>query len=494
MSPANIRPDLARLPEEHAWSWVDDGLLPYLLALLRSLWIWLLLHLLFVSLLPGQDDLLGFGAVFGLLAAGTLAAQVFVFRSTTPRRAAVVGGLFGLAMVLLALYLGPGRAIAPLWQLRWLSVIRDRPAATLMTAMPAAALLFWGVLAGRERVYHETLLRNFALGLAAILAIMLVAYSAEFVPTGLVIWVLTAFVAVGLVALAVASLQETRRFEGRRAEKGLPMARYWWGTVGTTVAGLLLLGLLLGQIFAPGTLELLADLLAGILRAVGWLLSWAVFIISYPIFKLLEWLIQRIDLPETDAEMLQIQPPADLTDQFKELAEESVAGPGSQFPWWILVALVVGMVMLAVFVLAFRRFRSYAEDGEVEETRESVLSLDLLRAQLAGWLRGRGGRAAAEPEPYAQIAGDDPRIRVRRTYQALLAWAAGRGLARQPGLTPEDYVRVLADVYPACRAEFAQITAAYYEARYSPLPVAAARAEGVEAAWQQAQTALTTER
>ncbi|OQA47104.1 MAG: hypothetical protein BWY52_00347 [Chloroflexi bacterium ADurb.Bin325] len=462
MSPANIRPDLARLPEEHAWSWVDDGLLPYLLALLRSLWIWLLLHLLFVSLLPGQDDLLGFGAVFGLLAAGTLAAQVFVFRSTTPRRAAVVGGLFGLAMVLLALYLGPGRAIAPLWQLRWLSVIRDRPAATLMTAMPAAALLFWGVLAGRERVYHETLLRNFALGLAAILAIMLVAYSAEFVPTGLVIWVLTAFVAVGLVALAVASLQETR--------------------------------LLLGQIFAPGTLELLADLLAGILRAVGWLLSWAVFIISYPIFKLLEWLIQRIDLPETDAEMLQIQPPADLTDQFKELAEESVAGPGSQFPWWILVALVVGMVMLAVFVLAFRRFRSYAEDGEVEETRESVLSLDLLRAQLAGWLRGRGGRAAAEPEPYAQIAGDDPRIRVRRTYQALLAWAAGRGLARQPGLTPEDYVRVLADVYPACRAEFAQITAAYYEARYSPLPVAAARAEGVEAAWQQAQTALTTER
>ncbi len=487
----DLRPDLTRSPQDRTWSWIDDGLLPYLLAALRALWVWLLLHLLYTSLLPGQGDLLGFGTVFGLLAAGTLAAQVYAFRSGSPRRAAIIGGSFGLAMVLLALYLGLGREIAPLWHPRWLSVIRDRTGATLMTVFPAALLLLWGLLTGRERVYHETLQRNFALGLAAILGAMLVAYSANLVPTGLVISVLTAFVAVGLVALAVGSLQETRRFEGQRAEKGLPMARYWWGTVGTTVAGLLLLGLLLGQLFAPGTLELVADILAGILRAVGWLLSWIIFIISYPIFKLLEWLMARIDLPEGEAETLQIRPPVDLTDQFQELAQESATGPGSQFPWWILLALVAAAVLLVVFVLAFRRFRTYAEDGEVEETRESILSLDLLKAQLAGWLRGRGGRGAAEPEPYARISGDDSRVRVRRTYQALLAWAAARGLPRQPGLTPEDYARVLAGVYPAQRAQFAEITAAYYDARYSPLPVPAARAEGAEAAWQQVQAAVT---
>jgi hypothetical protein len=491
MRPVDIRPDVSRAPETRSWSWIDDGLLPYLLALLRALWIWLLLHLLYTNLMPGQGDLLGFGTVFGLLAAGTLAAQVFTFRSGAPRRAAIIGGSFGLAVVLLALYLGPGREIAPLWQLRWLSVIRERPGATVMTVFPAALLLLWGLLTGRERVYHETLQRNFALGLAAILGAMLVAYSARLVPTTLVVWVLTAFVAVALVALAVGSLQETRRFEGQRADKGLPMARYWWGTVGSTVAGLLLLGLLLGQIFAPGTLEVVADLLAGILRAVGWLLSWAIFIISYPIFKLLEWLMSRIDLPEGDEETMQIRPPADLSEQFQELAEETVTGPGSQFPWWILLALIAAAVLLVVFVLAFRRFRTYAEDGEVEETRESILSLDLLKAQLAGWLRGRGARKPVEPDPYARIPGDDPRLRVRRTYQALLAWAAARGLARQPGLTPEDYAGVLAGVYPASRDQFTDITAAYYEARYSPLPVPAARAEGVEAAWQQVQAALS---
>ncbi len=67
----------------------------------------------------------------------------------------------------------------------------------------------------------------------------------------------------------------------------------------------------------------------------------------------------------------------------------------------------------------------------------------------------------------------------------------GGAVCRAAGvLTPEDYARVLAGVYPAQRA-VAEITAAYYDARYSPLPVPAARADGAEAAWQQVQAAVT---
>lgn len=489
MSESEIRSDLVRLPADRHFSWIDDGVLPYALAGLRALWIWLLLHLLYTSLLPGQGDMLGGGTVFGLLAGGTLTSQVFVFRAgegrAAERRAALYGALIGLAAVLLALYAGPGRAVAPLLNPTWLAVIGQQPGVTVVTVLPAAGLWLWGILTGRERVYHETLLRSFAVGLVALLAAMIFSYAARLLPTGLVVGVLAGFVALGLVSLAIASLQETRRFEGARAEQSLPMARYWWGTVGSTVALLLLLGLLLAQLLAPGTLEAIADLLAAALRAVGWLLSWIILIIAYPILKLFEWLARFIHLPESEGEPFEMRVPEDLTRQFEELAQDNATGPGSQFPWWVVIALVAALVIVVVFVLAFRRFRAFAEEGEIEETRESILSLDLLKAQLAEWLRRRGARTEAQPPPYALLIGESPQVRVRRTYQALLVWANGRGLARPPGLTPGDYAQVLSNAYPAYRSQFGAITSAYDQARYSPLPLPAEWADRAEVAWQQ---------
>ena len=69
------------------------------------------------------------------------------------------------------------------------------------------------------------------------------------------------------------------------------------------------------------------------------------------------------------------------------------------WPWY-------GYVVFAalIFALAFRRFRTYFEE-DVEEERESVLSLDLLKAQLAELFR-RKVRTPAPP-PYAVTVIDD---------------------------------------------------------------------------------------
>ncbi len=158
--------------------------------------------------------------------------------------------------------------------------------------------------------------------------------------------------------------------------------------------------------------------------------------------------------------------------------------PGLEAPLWIIGGVVVAALIMLIFLLAFRRFRTYAEE-DVAEAHESILSLDLLKAQLARLLRRQGAGNGALPAPFIALSGDEPHVRVRRTYQALLAWAAEHELARPPGMTPERYQRLLSDAYPSHGREFEAITAAYGLARYGAMSVSEESAVAAAAAWQQ---------
>ncbi len=147
----------------------------------------------------------------------------------------------------------------------------------------------------------------------------------------------------------------------------------------------------------------------------------------------------------------------------------------------VAAILLVGIVVL-IFALAFKRFRALHEE-DVVEVRDSVLSLDLLKSQIRELLRRR--QTAPQPPPFVEVAGDDPAARIRRTYQALLAWAAARNLPRAPGMTPAEYLRFLSTVLPDCQAALTVITAAYLQARYGPEPVPMAAADQVAGAWEQ---------
>ncbi|MCX7671249.1 MAG: hypothetical protein N2439_14410, partial [Anaerolineae bacterium] len=71
---------------ERPWHLVDDGILPYALALMRSLWVWAWLRL--INTLPEAGDygLLSWATVFGLLAGSTAIAQIASYAGQANRR------------------------------------------------------------------------------------------------------------------------------------------------------------------------------------------------------------------------------------------------------------------------------------------------------------------------------------------------------------------------------------------------------------------------
>ncbi len=286
-------------PVERRWHGLDDGVLAYALAALRSLWVWPVLYLATWGLFPGQSDLLAPLTVFGLLAGGTLAAQCGSFL-LEGRRAALAVALAGLVAVLIALYLGLEGELAPPWDPRWLAALPAQLGRALLILLPAVGLWWWGLLAGRDRVSYDSLVRNFTLGLTGLMLVVVLSSATQIMPTSTTLAILLAFLALGLFVLALASIQAARRYESARAGHDLPLARHWWGTVGAIVGTLLLVALLLSRFFLPETLGSLAAGIATLLTFLGQILVWLIVIVSYPIFMLLEWLVRLLPMREGD--------------------------------------------------------------------------------------------------------------------------------------------------------------------------------------------------
>ncbi len=479
------------------WRVLDDGVLAYGLALLRTLWVWPLLHLAALSVFVDGRDWVAPWLVFALLAGGTLVAQVAAIRAgprTISRHAAhtatwattggaVLAVLCGLAAVLIAVYLGlgSGRAMLALAQLP--TALLEQPGRALTTLLLAAGLWWWGMLAGRDTIYYDIVSRDFIVGLVGQLAVLGLNSAAQLIPRSALLSLLLAYLAVGLFLLALASIQATRRYERTVSDHDLALPNHWWATVGTVIVALLLAALILSWLFVPETFNLLATAVTAVLALLGQLLLWLIIAVSYPIIMLLTWLAGLLTLPPLTGEMPELLPPPGPTSPLTDLAGQGAAAPFDPTAGWIAAGLLAVAAIVLLFVLALRRYRTAPDEDDVAETHEGILTIDLLKAQLADLLRRR--RTAPTLAPYLALAGDDPATPIRRTYQQLLQWGADNGLARAPGMTPDHYRDLLAAAYPTHSAGFAAITAAYSLARYSPIPIPEADVERATAAWQQ---------
>ena len=475
---------------DRRWHPVDDGTLPYALAAMRSLWVWPLFHLLTTGMAAGQADLLGWPMVFLLLAGSTAVAQLAAYRLRPGRvgRLArlsdrVVVALCGLVAVILALYLGlPGPRPA-LWDWHWLDALFATPLRTLGTLFVAMWLWWWGVLAGRDTLYYDTYASNFALGAAMLGLIAACGYATQTLQPGALLGPALAFFALGLATLAIASLRSARRFERERGEPTFRVNRYWLATVGGVIVALLATGLLLAQLISPDLVRRILAFLSPIVSLLAHALYWVLMLVTWVVFIVLSQLARLVHLPtETEREPLQLQDFSKLTEQFKDIEAQPVGlSPGLYVALRILAGLLIAGIVVLIFALAFRRFRAYSEE-DVEEVRESILSLDLLKTQIGQLLRRQHKET---PPPFAVVAGDDPRARIRRIYQALLAWAAAAGQTRPPGATPGEYLALLAGHHPERQPLLATITAAYIQARYCPDPLPAELADEAQRAWEQ---------
>jgi hypothetical protein len=498
------------------WNWLDSGVLPLTLAVLRVCWLWPWLALLqrWVAF-SYEGTLLPLGAVLGLLLGGAVAARWALTLTAIRARAAVA--VIGLLVVFMMLWWRLYRVQYGLWDLRWVAAwgnemttwtdweTRGVPTPVFML-LAMAYLWLRGVLdGGRLSVMREHVWRTFVAGFIALALLLLVApVDGGGLPegTGNLLWL---FFATAMVALALTGLKAAGGLDNivgteEEGDARPRFDRYWLGSVVSVITGLLGVALMLSALIAP-------DAAAQVLRAVwivvrqGILYLWILIsLVIYPIAYLLALALR----PVLDRLVEFIGPDGLFglklpeAPRPEELRKGEAAGAFDSMPdelrWVALVVLIV--VIGLAFAFALRRLLSGAKARNgIVETRETVLSRDLLQEQLTKlWqsLVDRLRRASkAAVSPFLSLEGELATRRViRAVYQTLLANAQERGLSRLRGQTPIEYRRELVKSWSTNREALDVITDGYVQARYASDPPSAEQAEFVSQAWENVQESL----
>jgi hypothetical protein len=454
---------------ERTWNWIDDGVLPYLLAAMRAVWIWLLLHVWAHWLEPPRADVVAPLAVFALLAVSTLFAQLAAFKLRDARGTLLVawGGVIAVA---LAVYGAFASASVVDWGV------------LAITLMAAAWCWRWGILAGREPLIYDTYSRNFMYGIVALAIVVFGVFTTRVLAVGDLIFPILLFFAFGLGALALASLRDAQRYERAKFGAAFALNRYWLVTVGVVIAVMLFIGLWVGGLFAPEWAQRALAAVALVWEVATRMLVALALIMALILAGVFDLVGRAIHVTPSNRPLPRIEIP-----RLDELFQKQNNVPPAVSPEWYWLAQIVAAVLLAgllalLFALAFRRFRNYGEE-DVAEARDSVFSMGLLQEQLRK-LFHRDASAQPHVAPFAEIRGDDARTQIRRIYQEFLAWAAARGVTRSPGQTPTEFADALARALRLDAAPAQQLTAAYLDARYSRDPIESSKADAARRAWQ----------
>ena len=354
-----------------------------------------------------------------------------------------------LLMVLLHPAAGPADA-------SWTSVIVEalrsipREAGAAVFTVPAAGLLWW--LGGRlanSRMTYETVITEFQVGLAVLAGSVFVGYLIGVDQSG---GVLTAILFVGLGLVGSAA---TRTDDGG----GLRFLRQggtWWTMLLVSVGLVLLLGLVVGILFTPETMQFIAR---GI-RALWGLIEHVLDAIA----GLFSSSRTEMELPPTP----EMPPPQDEGQGFSWGLPEGWLRP-SRIVYGVLVGGLALAVVWRIVAQLFDWMRLRAGRGGVEvESLPGAFRLDLARLlrRILTWV----GRLFA----FARVGRKERRepactTAVRRVYADMLRWGAESGFPRGSSQTPFEYQQTLCVALPAHRTDVALITASYVRVKYGAL-------------------------
>jgi hypothetical protein len=500
------------------WNWLDDGVLPLAIAILRVCWLWPWLALLQRWLVAAyRGALLAPALILGLLLAAAVTAR-WALRLPS-NRARFAAAVIGLALIFGALWWQLYRTQHPVWDLRWLGAwatdmvhwqeweTRGIPPA-FFSLLAMAYLWLRGMLDGsHQSIMREQVWGTFAAGFVALALVMLIAqFDQASLPegTGNLLWI---FFATGMAALALAGLKTAGGLEnvsgpaGRAIDIRPQFDRYWLGSVLTVSVTLLGVALALSVLIAP---QVVAQLLRGVWGVVSQVIIYLWFAISLLLLPV-AYLLAFLFAPFVDwLAKFQSQLQAQVNDVFRPgdlpRGSEKAVSILDRVPHdlrWVALAVLIVLIGLT-FALALRRLLRAPRKRDVEEVRESILSRDLLQDQLSElWrsLLNRMGRQPKTPfEPFLSLEGEpETRRIIRSVYQALLASAHARGRPRPRSETPIEYRPKLEVEWPTSHEVLGVITDGYVEARYALEPPAAEQAQRVSQAWERLQQVLSPE-
>jgi hypothetical protein len=499
------------------WNWLEDGLLPLILAGMRTCWLWPWLALIGRVLAPGEPEavLPAWMILLLPLLSLTLARQwtqsnrnapgvSSAIQLAIPWSARIGVAVSGLIATLLVLWWQIYRPEFSLLDAQWLSLLGDalihwpanRIPAPVLVAVYTLGLWMTGLRDAPKKFVHDDVWRAFGAGVTAVaLYVILVRLGGAELPAYLgtnVLWLL----GLGMTGLAFTSLKITAGLDralgaGPRRTAATPgISLHWLGSVITVIGGLLLAGLLMGVLIAPemlaGILQAGSTVLAFIGRLVAFVLlgiAYGLVVIGYYIALWLAPLFQRL-FGERFAEFQELA----LLEQEQETVREMqdvAAAPVPDTYRWIGVIVITLLVALA-FALALRRLSALNRE-ESDETRDSVLSAELLQDQLGALWQNlrRRWRTAAQASPFLSLDGESgARRRIRLAYQQLLGAAGAAGQSRAPDWTPHEFAQQLG-AHPALadaaeQTALHELTESYLQARYAaeaPSAQAADRAQ-----------------
>ena len=303
------------------------------------------------------------------------------------------------------------------------------------------------------------------------------------------------FFVFALVALALGNREVVRQ------EIGAAAGGSWGVVLFASIGGIVLVGTLSAVFGGPNLIGIVQQMVAGAIVAVSstiYGIMYAVLWLWYILFK--PELKPLGQAPEIAPGTAQDQQREEALRRFREQqGQVQVPQELLQVGSWVAVILV-GVLVLFVASMGVRRFRRRTVPDAMED-REKLGSWGLLGQQLRDWI----GRLLARLRPrtaeqqgfqvddLASLAGKPEwsgTLSVRQIYSRLLALAGKVGYPRAPHQTPVEYLGVLSNAMPELRNDFRDITAAYLEARYGPLPASSPAVLSAASAWSRAEPAL----
>jgi len=473
-----------------------------LVAAMRVAWIWPWQLVLGAWLAPSYSEpILPLWSIFALLLGGRAAAQIALQRTETTRQARMWMAVLGPVVLLALLWWQYGRPLAP-WDLAWVQAAtgsrelwaREVPPAVIAFAA-AAALWLRGVMDAGRMADHAGIVSGFVTGSVAFALLLLGGpLTGSALPDGTQLWMVI-FVLAAMAALAVASIERSLYAGSVDAPQRLRINRYWLASVGLVMAGIVLLGLLLGALVAPdavaGALAVLTpvvDLLGQMLLAVIYAVVYIMFLLLSPLIEWLRSLLANLQPPESLIEPQPFQPLSPLVmDQATGVPADAV----EPLRWVTTLAVLLAVAVILALALRFMRVR---DEEAADETRESILSRSLLRAQWQALMdRLRRGGAEEAGARFVALDGEEAaRRRIRGLYQRFLAAMIDRDQPRSPGATPEAYRAAVAPATPEQAAALDTLTATYVAVRYGSSTPDADTIAASDAAWQVLETSAQT--
>jgi hypothetical protein len=447
-------------------SWIEALLLPPAVAVLNTAWVslWVLWSVRAVPpevvAAPVSPLLLALLLLCGFaITRASLAAQ---HPPLDPRLPIT---LCGLVLVLGAGWLTYGY-LGPLGFWRALVDWGNFISPAFLGVAACAFLWFQGIQLGRSHLPQEDLEHGFYGGILGLGLLFAVNQLRPLITTAESLTAALAFFATGLAALALVSIENARRAEHGLTGSWPALSRYWLGTVASVIGSILLAGLLVAGLLSPDTFQKVAYVVETVVDAVTLGILFAAGFMTFAVAWLLAPVVQLFARA-----VGQVNFHLPVLPNFQQVSLRTLAffaqHPALNFA---RRGLVLGVIIAALGLLFWWAVRRFArrKAGDSDETRESIASRELLMAQIKNLFTPRR-RAALEPA-YLSLSGsnDDPRLMVRRAYQAMLEWAASLSLpTRHAGETPAAYAAILRDALPEGGPAIETLTGAYVQARYA---------------------------